>query len=273
MKNLLTTFAIVFTIMLLCVSCGYSSQYICPEGETVSTRFIPPDGYTRTKCGGYGEYLRALPMLPDGSPVKAYDGRLIKSGNSHCGVIDMDVGTKDLQQCADSALRLRCEYLHAAGEYDSICYQLTSGDEFPYTMYRDGYRLFVDNGTDVTLKKTAEYDPSYETFRAYCDMLFNYAGTISIERESAPVALSDMQPGDVFVIGGSPGHLIFVLDMAENSNGDKVFLLAQGNTPAQQIHVLTNDTSLSPWFTLDDSTFPLSFGRFDFDESTLKRLR
>lgn len=83
-----------------------------------------PDGYTRTKCGGYGEYLRALPMLPDGSPVKAYDGRLIKSGNSHCGVIDMDVGTKDLQQCADSALRLRCEYLYAAGEYDSICYQL-----------------------------------------------------------------------------------------------------------------------------------------------------
>lgn len=37
--------------------------------------------------------------------------------------------------------------------------------------------------------------------------------------------------------------------MAENNKGEKIYLLAQGFMPAQDIHVLVNfvDTDLSPW--------------------------
>jgi hypothetical protein len=45
-----------------------------------------------------------------------------------------------------------------------------------------------------------------------------------------------------------------VVDVAVNKNGKKAFLLAEGNTPARNIHVMRNFANpfRSPWFTLDD---------------------
>lgn len=53
---------------------------------------------------------------------------------------------------------------------------------------------------------------------------------------------------------GSPGHAIIVVDAAQNTAGEQVFLLAQSYMPAQEIHVLKNpnDPNLSPWFKLND---------------------
>jgi hypothetical protein len=42
-----------------------------------------------------------------------------------------------------------------------------------------------------------------------------------------------------------------VVDLAENpSTGHRIMLLAQGYTPAQDVHILNNpeNTALSPWF-------------------------
>ncbi|MDO4567460.1 MAG: DUF4846 domain-containing protein [Clostridia bacterium] len=272
MKRLISAFLALAALAVCCGCATPSSAYIDPDGDTVRTRFIPPEGFYRVESDGYGEYLRDIRVLPEGTQIRKYDGTLVNSGVEYCAVLDVDVGTRDLQQCADSALRLRCEYLFSIGAYDQICYQLTSGDELPYTMYRDGYRLHVENGTDVSLTKDEPYDESYETFREYYTDLFRYAGTISIERESQSVAPEDMQIGDVFVIGGSPGHLMFVLDMVCDDNGRKAFLIAQGNTPAQQMHVLVNSGSMSPWLLLDESSFPIVRGDLSFGVETLKRM-
>ena len=44
--------------------------------------------------------------------------------------------------------------------------------------------------------------------------------------------------------------------MAENNNAEKIYLLAQGFMPAQDIHVLVNvvDTDLSPWYKVNEKS-------------------
>jgi len=46
-----------------------------------------------------------------------------------------------------------------------------------------------------------------------------------------------------------------VVDVAENKNGKKAIMLAEGNTPARNIHVMRNLTNpfRFPWFMLDEN--------------------
>lgn len=65
------------------------------------------------------------------------------------------------------------------------------------------------------------------------------------------------------------GHAVMVVDVAENSKGKRMFLLAEGNTPTRNIHVMRNFTSpiSSPWFSQDDlSGFSYLSCWFDEDE-------
>jgi hypothetical protein len=62
-----------------------------------------------------------------------------------------------------------------------------------------------------------------------------------------------MQIGDVLIRGGSPGHAMLVVDMAEDDKGHKIYMLSQGYMPAQDIHIVKNpsDPTKSPWFSLE----------------------
>ena len=37
-----------------------------------------------------------------------------------------------------------------------------------------------------------------------------------------------------------PGHVVLIVDMAENDKGEKIFMLAQSYMPAQQTQILIN---------------------------------
>lgn len=68
------------------------------------------------------------------------------------------------------------------------------------------------------------------------------------------MSVEDMEIGDVFLEGCSPGHCVIVVDMAENKvSGEKVFILAQSYMPAQDIHILINpgNGDGNPWYNLD----------------------
>ncbi len=56
----------------------------------------------------------------------------------------------------------------------------------------------------------------------------------------------------MLIKGGSPGHIVMICDEITNSKGDKLFLLFQGNTPPQSIHLVRNleDSNISPWYGL-----------------------
>ena len=80
----------------------------------------------------------------------------------------------------------------------------------------------------------------------------------------------EITAGIVMANPGSPGHALIVIDEAINSNGEKIFLLAQGYTPAQSIHILSNpfDKSISPWYKLDVSGNIMT-ARYEFHNASL----
>ncbi len=220
--------------------------------ESLADRIAPPQGFVRVGAaeGSFGAWLRGLPLLPGRPDVLLYDGRRKGNQEAQHAVVDIDVGDRDLQQCADAVMRLRAEYLAASGRDDEIAFDFTSGDEARWVRYRDGWRPVV-RGNAVTWRQSARPASGRDAFRAYLDMVFTYAGTASLSRELDPVGdPEDVRPGDVFIQGGFPGHAVLVADVAEDpESGRRVFLLLQSYMPAQQIHVLRNPASpLSPWY-------------------------
>jgi hypothetical protein len=242
------------------------------KGTNLQERILVPEGYSRVTCdsSSFGFYLRHLKMKPDSSEVMLFDGQ-VKPYKVHAAVIDLEIGKRDLQQCADACIRLRAEYLRHVGKYSSIHFNLTNGFRMDYSKWKGGYRLQV-NGNKTSWVKSATADDSYASFRKYLDIVFTYAGTLSVEKEIKAVALKDIQPGDIFVVGGSPGHASMVADVAQNAKGEKIFLLCQGYMPAQDIHVILNpnDKALSPWYSLGEGE-ALETMEWRFGEYTLGR--
>lgn len=233
-----------------------------------------PDGFSRVEVAGFSQYLRNLPLKPDGSKVKLYDGSTKFWQRGAYAVVDMEIGKSDLQQCADAVIRLRAEYLWRAKRYSDIHFNFTSGFRADYTKWAEGYRIKV-SGNNVEWYKAAEEDYSYQTFRKYLDRVFMYAGTASLSQELSKVKIGNIQIGDVFILGGHPGHAMIVVDMAEDAKGRKAILIAQSYMPAQDIHVVTNleDKKLSPWYTVDSNTKTFSFPEWSFNSDQIKRFR
>jgi hypothetical protein len=222
----------------------------------IASEIRPPKGYTRTRevPGSFASWLRHLPLKPKHTPVYLYNGRKKANQSAHFSVIDIDIGTRNLQQCADGVIRLRAEFLYFKKQFDSIHFNFTSGHRASFKMWASGYRPVV-KGRNVRWVKKADPDSSYRNFRRYLKTVFTYAGSYSLNRELKPRNdVSNMRIGDVFIKGGFPGHAVVVVDMGENRRtGKKVFLLAQSYLPPQDIHVLKNPTNreLSPWYDLE----------------------
>lgn len=247
-------------------------------GQTIESEIAPPNGYIRisSDVNSFTTYLRNLPLLPKGSKVLLYNGQTKRNQTPTYAVIDMGVGNQDLQQCADATIRLRAEYLWKQKRYDEIKFNFTSGFTAEYAKWAEGNRIKVD-GNKVSWYAQGGKDYSYPTFRKYLDRVFMYAGTASLAKELSTIPYADLQPGDIFIQGGFPGHAVIVVDKAIHPETQKkVFLLAQSYMPAQQIHVLTNITSskLSPWYELNETdTGKLHTPEWTFNKKDLKRFK
>ncbi len=223
------------------------------DGTTIKERYPAPKGYTRirTEANSFGDFLSNQKLKAYGEKALYYNGREKSSNGVYDSVLDVDIGDRDLHQCADAIMLLRGEYLYSEGRYDEISFDFVSGFKAEYKKWTEGYRIKVD-GNNVSYYKATDPSDSYESFRKYMTMVMAYAGTLSLEKELEAVDIKDMEIGDVFIIGGSPGHAIIIVDMAINSEDEKVFLLAQSYMPAQQTQILINpmDNDLSPWYSL-----------------------
>ncbi|MBC7937142.1 MAG: hypothetical protein H7Y86_17485, partial [Rhizobacter sp.] len=162
--------------------------------------------------------------------VYLYDGSVKPNQSAQFAVLDISVGNKDLQQCADAVMRLRAEYFFSLQQFSNI--------------------IFTDNDGGI-YKMDAPF--TRNRFDAYLQKVFGMCGTASLSKQLKPVDMMNMQPGDVLIKGGFPGHAVIVMDMAENEQGQKIYLLAQSYMPAQDIHILINpnDDDRSPWYTLN----------------------
>lgn len=240
-------------------------------------RIAVPAGFERVKVqpGSFGDWLRHLPLKPPGTPVLLFNGARKPNQSAHVAVVDIDTGRRNLQQCADAVIRLRAEYLYSKGLFEAIRFDFTSGAVASYARWRAGFRPEV-KGDAVRWLKRAAPDSSYEGFRNYLETVFTYAGTQSLDRElEARGDPNQMEIGDVFIRGGSPGHVVLVVDMAENrATAQRVFLLAQSFMPAQDIHILKNpdDADLSPWYPVPLMA-TVRTPEWDFRKSDLRRFK
>lgn len=244
---------------------------IDPDGNTLKTRILVPDGYERTheEQASLGEFIRNYKVLPDNSPVLLFDGTVKPNDHAVC-VFDMYLSGNNLQQCADSVMRVYAEYMRSCGREDKIAFHFVNGFLCDWKSFKNGKRIFV-GGNDVSWVDNGVISDSDDSFESYLETVFKFASTLSLDKESQSIELSDIQIGDIFIKGGSPGHVVMVVDVCEKE-GKKAFLLAQGYMPAQQFHVLINEYHESdPWYYEDEITYPFITPEYVFNDQCLKR--
>lgn len=251
-----------------------SKDLINSEGITLEQRIATPEGFQRvlTPQNSFAEYLRYLPLKPHGSEVSLYNGKTKPNNEIYDAVVDLEIGTKDLHQCADAVMRLRAEYLYARQEYNKIHFNFTNGFRVDYTEWMAGKRIVV-KGNETYWDLRTSPSNTYEDFWNYMEIIFTYAGTLSLSKELVPVDISNLNIGDIFIQGGSPGHAVIIADMAINlQTQEKTFLLAQSYMPAQEIQILKNpnNSKISPWYSINFGD-KLQTPEWTFYKTDLKR--
>lgn len=239
-KNVLfLTVSIAFLIMGYGLWIILGSKTSNPNNYMTIGNIPEPWGYERINGDdvAYTNYLRSLPLKERGAKVQLYTGGDGRFQSLNYAVVDMPL-LSNAEQCADVCMRLRAEYLFNTRQYGNIHFKDVNGNTMRYS-----------GGA------------SRKSFENYLRRVYGVASTYSLSREMKTRRLSDMQPGDVFVYAAVDrpgyhkyGHAIMVVDVAENKKGKKAFLLAEGNTPARNIHIMRNfeNPFRSPWFFLDD---------------------
>lgn len=213
----------------LCISAITLSFLTAAPVQSQTVKDIPlPPGYERitVPAQSFAAYLRSLKLRKD-KTVYLYNGSPKANQTAQYAVLDVPVGDKDLQQCADAVMRLRAEYLKQ--QQKPICFADNAGKKYCWSQYRD------------------------KGWENYLNLVFSWCGTLSLQKQLIPISWSKVKPGDVVIKGGSPGHAVIIADIATHkTTGDVIFLLAQSYMPAQMIHVLLNkkENSLNPWYSV-----------------------
>lgn len=222
---------------------------------SISEAFPPPDGFERVPADAFGTWLQARELRPADEPVRTHAGDEVAH---HARVVDMSLVPGDLQQCADSVIRLRAEWLRETG--GEISFHATSGDPLPWKRFEAG-ETPTDAGNEIAWKKG-----STGKWEDWLVRVFTWAGTDSLARLDT-VAASEPRPGDLLVEGGFPGHAVAILDVATSGERTLV-LLGEGFMPAQSFHV-----ELGPndgWWEWKPG---VDLGHWEFDAEHLRRFR
>src|SRR5690625_7525073 len=96
------------------------------HGKTVLERFDAPLGYNRVRVpqDGFESYLRSLPLKPNGSLVKYYNGESKPNDNIYVSVVDLPSSESNLQISTNAVIRLISEYLYKQQQYDIIAFHM-----------------------------------------------------------------------------------------------------------------------------------------------------
>lgn len=259
-------------ILLLLVHCGLPEHRVRPGARgaagpslgagpsadnpypTIGAIPPPPDYHRMTDTtGSFAGWLRTVPLKKDRT-VFLYDGTPKNNQDAQFAVLDVSVGHQDLQQCADAVMRLRAEYLRTVQKPAAIDFVTEQGVRLNYREWENGGRVRLSGNRLVAYALPGQdlFCNTRACFDQYLHMVFMYCGTRTLERQLVSKSFTAMAPGDVLIRGGSPGHAMLVVDMAEDVAGRRVYLLAQSYMPAQDIHIVKNpaEGGLSPWYRL-----------------------
>ncbi|MEO6668341.1 MAG: DUF4846 domain-containing protein [Ferruginibacter sp.] len=209
-----------------------------------------PQGFRRldTTENSFAQWLLQIHLKKD-KTVYLYDGTTKANQSAQFAVLDIPVGSKDLQQCADAVMRLRASFFFDQKKYDSIVFYDNEGHAYRFLQPYTG-----------------------EHFNKYLQTVFGMCGTASLSKQLKKIDLKEIRPGDVLIRGGFPGHAVIVMDVIVNEAGQKKFMIAQSYMPAQSIHILLNNAmqGVSPWYDVT-GTDVIGTPEYTFYASELKR--
>lgn len=252
------------------------TNHINEDSLTIKSRVKVPDGYKRVvyEEGSFQDYLRNYKLKAFGSKIINFDDTPYFWQGGHIGILEIAVPSNGLQQCADALIRIRSEYLWDKNRKEEIGFNFTSGDYCSWIKYAEGYRPII-NGNKVIFSRTASKDDSKDNFYKYLNLIYMYSGTLSLYNELPKIDnAKDLKIGDMLIKGGSPGHIVMICDETVNDEGEKAYLLFQGNTPAQSVHLVKNleNPTISPWYHLEkDEIIPVS--NYTFYDSKFVRFK
>jgi len=220
----------------------------------------------------YSNWLLDLELRKD-KTVYLYNGKLKSNQDAQYGVLNIKIGKKDLLQCADAAMKLKADHLFERHLYDQIRFITTSGSEVSFDDWLKGVRWKAKGAKLVLYNVNKERTNIHQDYDLFMELVFSYCGTYSLSKQLKPVNDSkSIQPGDIFVYGGFPGHAVTVMAVAKNEQGERIFLLSQGYMPAQDLHILKNyaNADQNPWYKVSE-LYPLFTPQWQFEKGTLKR--
>jgi hypothetical protein len=222
-----------------------------------------------TNPRSWAYFLRHLPQRK--GDILDFRGRPVANQEKHFALINYDVGIRDLQQCADALIRIRAEWLFSQKRFGEIGFHFTSGALYRWDSYCQGIRPVFENpgGRQRFFRTTPPKGKTHESLRSYLDIIYAYAGTVSLCKELKPT--NKLEIGTVIIYPGSPGHCCLIVDRAIRSTKDTVYKLVEGYMPAQSIYMLANpyEPDLSPWYHLSKTN--ISTASFHFESFYLKK--
>tara|TARA_R110002012_G_scaffold85883_3_gene213940 strand:- start:14402 stop:15172 length:771 start_codon:yes stop_codon:yes gene_type:complete len=222
--------------------------------QTIKQTFKIPEGYERKTIDVYHDWIvtRSIKL---NVKAKTYDGYEVHGLNKkYVAVFNYDIGTRDLHQCADAVIYNNARYKFDYNKFKEIKYTFTDGQTYGYEDFLKGIYV-IQKGNSVTWGIRKKIKASLSSFKKYITVIWAYAGTWSLEAfDTVSVDIKNIKPGDVFVVGGFPGHAVSVVDVVVNKNGDKKFMLSQSYMPAQEQHILINPINDSVWFEYTGNT-------------------
>lgn len=242
------------------------------RGTTLETRIQVPNGYERKSAekNSLTTFLRTYELRKDKAKVKLYNGQNKDNQENHVAILKLPLDKTNLQQATSSVQRVVAEYLWKQEKYTDISFQLANGFQADYVRWREGYRI-AHGVTGSSWVDQGAYDESYDTFCKYLQAVFLKTSSATLLKESEKTTLSKLDVGDVFV---KSGHVVMVVDVCQNSQGKKAFLLAQGGTPAQQFHVIKNPAHpADPWYYEEEISYPLKTPDCEFSKGSLRTLK
>jgi hypothetical protein len=242
-KISLLVLPVLISCNTICPEKKENEQNIITETEDYSTlktidAINAPNGYERktTPDDSFGSFLRGL-KLSNNNTVYLFDGTKKDYQNQYAVIaIPLD---GELEQCADFVMKLRMLYLKTQSK-DMVFYDNEDG------VYKLSY--------------------PYNNFNNYKQRVFGMCGTMSLSKHLLPRDMKEIAIGDVFIKGGFPGHVQIVIDVVEDTEGHKLFMLAEGYTPAQSPHIVKNINDESPWFSNEENTIASTGYTFTSDQ-------
>jgi len=228
---------------ILLINCSVTSQ-------TIESYFELPQGYKREFANDYSKWIIQQPIIVGEHVLTFHDYKVNGLNTTYVAKFDYNIGNKDLHQCADAAIYLNAKYHYDKKILNKIKYSFTNGYMYSYNKFKEN--KVPDCREDNNWKCELIYKET-DNLNEYLDIVWNYAGSYSLEKhDTYQVDLKDIQPGDIFIYGGFPGHVISVVDVIVNKNGNKKFMLAQSYMPAQEQHILLNPLKhFSVWHDLN----------------------